>query len=299
LVPTEAQIAHADSRQYESADRLLKRILERRYSEWASGGLGKMKSKGDVLKYKDPVRPETGNLPSLPEGWCLASLEQLTSGVRTICYGILMPKENVPDGVPYVQVRDIQRDRIYVAGLYRTAPKIAAAYARASLKPHDLVLAIRGTWGRIAEVPDELGGANISRDIARLDLTGLTDRSYLATYLRGPLAQDYLKRAARGVAVRGVNIQDVKRTPIMLPPVVEQQRISAEVNRRISILHEVEETIDVNLRRAEHLRQSVLVKAFKGELVQQNPEDELASVVLDRVRIERVQTQRMRRARQS
>ena len=52
--------------------------------------------------------------------------------------------------------------------------------------------------------------------------------------------------------------------PIAFPPVVEQHRIVAEVDRRLSILHEVESEVEANLKRAQALRQAVLVRAFAG-----------------------------------
>jgi len=59
-------------------------------------------------------------MPKPPPAWCFASLEQLTSAVRPICYGILMPKENVEDGVLYVKVKDMKGDKIEIGSLHRT-----------------------------------------------------------------------------------------------------------------------------------------------------------------------------------
>ena len=256
LVPTEAELAKKECRAYESADKLLDHILTERREKWAGRG-----------KYSEPAPAVSGVLPSAPEGWTEASLEQLTSANRVICYGILMPKEHVPDGVPYVKVRDLKGDKIDFASLPRTAPEIAAKYARASLKPGDVLLAIRGTYGRVAEVPSELDGGNITQDTARLAFTTLVDRHYLAWFLRSEDAQNYFKRVARGVAVKGVNIGDVRPCPILLPPLLEQSRIVAEVERLLSVVDEQEAVVSANLQRAIRLRQSVLQRAFTGQLV--------------------------------
>jgi type I restriction enzyme S subunit len=100
-------------------------------------------------------------------------------------------------------------------------------------------------------------------------------------------SQNYFKKVARGVAVKGVNIADVKLTPIMLPPLAEQHRIVAEVERRLSVIDELEAVVSANLKRAERLRQSILKRAFEGKLVAQDPNDELANVLLERIRAER------------
>jgi len=70
-----------------------------------------------------------------------------------------------------------------------------------------------------------------------------------------------------------------------LPPYAEQHRIVAEVERRLSLIDELETAISANLKRADRLRQSILKRAFEGKLVPQDPADESAEALL--VRIER------------
>ncbi|MBZ5539847.1 MAG: restriction endonuclease subunit S [Acidobacteriia bacterium] len=294
LVPTEAELARREGRSYEPASVLLERILAERRSRWEANELSKLKSSGKAPKdfrwkekYKVPGSPASGNAPAVPEGWAVGSLEQLTSAVRVICYGILMPKEDMPDGVPYVRVLDLRGDRIDMESLKRTSPAIAQVYARASLKGGDVLLAIRGSYGRVAEVPFALEGGNITQDTARLEVSELVDHRYIATCLRSPIAQSYFERVARGVAVKGVNIADVRLCPIPIPSYPEQGRIVVEVERRLSIIDELVTQIDADLKRAARLRQSILKNAFGGRLVPQDPKDEPASMLLERIRAER------------
>jgi len=255
LVPTEAELARNENRSYETGEQLLQRILKERREKWNGRG-----------KYKEPAPPDPTNIPPLPSGWTLSSLELLTNANRPICYGILMPKENVADGVLYVKVKDMKGDRIALDSLHRTTSQIAAQYARASLQTGDLLLAIRGTYGRVAETPPALNGGNITQDTARLDITPLIDQQYVAYCLRNPDCQNYFKRVARGVAVKGVNIADVKTPPIALPPLPEEHRIVAEIERRLSAISEVAGIISTNLHRAASLRRSILQSAFARSL---------------------------------
>lgn len=239
---------------------LLKEVSASRRARWDACMGGK--------RYSEPAEPVRDALPcATPRGWAVASLEQLTDPCRPICYGILMPKENVPDGVPYVKVKDMRGDKIDVPSLHRTTPEIARAYSRASLRGGDVLLAIRGTYGRVAEVPPELAGGNITQDTARLALLEHVDRRYVAWFLRSPDAQNYFKRVARGVAVKGVNIGDVRPAPVLVPPRAVQERIVAEIERRLSDVDAVEKDVASSLTRAGRLRASILRAAFEGRLV--------------------------------
>ncbi|MBI4705694.1 MAG: hypothetical protein HY744_31770 [Deltaproteobacteria bacterium] len=288
LVSTEAELARAEGRDYEPADKLLGRILKERRARWEAAALAKMKAKGKPptddrwkAKYIEPEPPDTSGLPELPEGWGAATLEQITSAVRVICYGILMPKEHVPDGVLYVKVKDLRGDRLDVSTLSRTHPTIAAKYDRASLAAGDLLLAIRGTYGRVAEVPPELDGGNITQDTARLAVLLPLDRRFVAASLRSPTTQRYFARVARGVAVKGVNIGDVRPTVVLVAPLAEQRRIVDEVERQLSAINEIEQAIGTSRRRSAHMRQAILRHAFEGKLVPQDPNDEPAALALD------------------
>ena len=73
----------------------------------------------------------------------------------------------------------------------------------------------------------------------------------------------------------------------MLPPLAEQHRIVAEVERHLSVIQQAEATVEANLTRTERLRQSILKQAFFGKLVPQDPSDEPASELLERIRTER------------
>lgn len=71
---------------------------------------------------------------------------------------------------------------------------------------------------------------------------------------------------------------------LSIPPLAEQLQIISEIERRLSIADEIEQQINTNLKRAERMRQSILKKAFSGRLVPQDPNDEPAGVLLEKVK---------------
>jgi type I restriction enzyme S subunit len=253
LVETEAELARREGRSYETGAQLLQRILETRRSKW--------KGKG---KYKEPTAPDTTDLPELPEGWVWATLDQAGQEGRPIIYGIIKPGPHDPHGVPYVRVTEMKDGFIDLARLKKAAPARAAKFARATLAAGDILISKDGTIGRVAVVPAQLAGGNITQHVMRAPIHELMCRDYIVWSIRSDHCQRWLTGETKGVALRGVNVEDFRRLPVPVPSLSEQQRIAYEIDRRLSLVREVEAQVDANLKRAERLRQSVLYSAFSN-----------------------------------
>jgi type I restriction enzyme S subunit len=214
-----------------------------------------------------------GSWPSVP-------LATVVEPERPITYGILMPKENVPDGVPYVRVKDMNQDGINLAGLRRTSTSIAGAYRRSMLRSGDVLVSIRGTYGRVAIVPAQLDGANVTQDTARVAPGAAVLSAYLAAALRAPASQAFMARVSRGVAVKGVNLGDLKVLPIPLPPIHIQAQIVAHIQDQTDRIARFDSVVTVALLRAKRLRQSILNAAFTGGLVKSAAASQTASMLV-------------------
>ena len=95
-----------------------------------------------------------------------------------------------------------------------------------------------------------------------------------------------LGRAARGVGIYHLGAQRTASWTVALPPLEEQRRIVAEIELRLSGIQQAETTVETNLKRVGRLRQSILKQAFSGQLVPQDPDDEPASALLERIKAE-------------
>ncbi len=145
----------------------------------------------------------------IPSSWSILELRHLCRPGKPITYGILKPGPDVEGGIPYVRVVDYPENKIVVDTVRRTSKKIADQYRRSQLAAADLLLSIRGTVGRVCEVPMVLDGANITQDTARVSVHPLVSRDYVRYYLQSPLVQNKLRKATRGVAIR-VNLGEVR-----------------------------------------------------------------------------------------
>ncbi len=186
----------------------------------------------DNGELRDPQRDsgkfKESSVGRVPWEWAVTELGRLVDPARPIVYGILMPGYGHPGGVPVVKVKDIVRDRIELGGLLLTSPGIDAEYARSRLKRGDLLFTIRGTVGRMAVVPPQLEKANITQDTARIAIQG-ANPGFVRAYLAMPFARRFVAMHTIGVAVKGINLRDVRRIPIAVPPREEADEIAVRL----------------------------------------------------------------------
>ncbi len=190
-------------------------------------------------------------------------LQELVKPNRPVTYGIVKPGPDTPGGVPYVRVVDIQDGRILSDRLRRTTEKLAASYKRSSLQSGDLLISIRGHVGRMAFVPPELEGANITQDTARLSLGKRCIPNFVRWYIASPGAQRWIAERIRGVAVTGINLGDLRELPIPLPPLPEQNRIAAILDKADAVRRKRQEAI----RLTEELLRAAFLEMFGDPVV--------------------------------
>ncbi len=198
----------------------------------------------------------------LPGSWRMTDLRIAVDPARPITYGILMPGPDTPGGIPYVRVADFPNDQLNLATIRRTTPEIETAYTRARLQEGDILLSIRGTIGRVCIVPKELQDANITQDTARLSIQPALDRDFVVWFLRSPAAQERMRKCQKGVAVRGINIGDVRALQLPVPPLPEQRYIVAKVNELFAVCDRLEARLATAQSESRRLLEAVLHEAL-------------------------------------
>ncbi|XXY44035.1 restriction endonuclease subunit S [Sorangium sp. So ce269] len=283
----------------EPAEELLRRIRAERRRRWEEAELAKMRAKGKVPgddrwkeRYEEPSPAALDGLhdewfPAQHEqNWEVSSLEAACDPMRGIPYGIVLTGDPDAAGVPTVRCGDIRNFRIDISGLKRVTRKVAEDFVRTRLDGNEVLIAIRGTVGATAVATDAMRGMNISREVAMIPLLPGIEPRFVMYLLASPGGQALLSRHIKGVAQAGINLSDLRAFPLSIPPLAEQREILNQVDR---ILQRIEtltrELVEAGARHA-LLDRAVLAKAFRGELVPQDSNDEPASVLLERLRAE-------------
>ena len=272
LVPTEADLARRAGRSYEPADQLLARILTER------------RKANTKARYEEPVQPDASKLPKLPEGWMWVCLDQILA--EPLSNGRSVP--DAADGFPVLRLTAIRGGAIDLR--QHKIGQWTADQAHPFLVQAGDMLLSRGNGtlslvGRGGVVPESPISVAFPDTMIRVRRSELVDLGYLAMLWNSPLVRTQIEKEARTTAgIYKVNQAILERVYLPLAPVAEQVRIVAEVDRHLSRADALAASIAQSKRRAQRLRRAILAAAFQGRLVPQDPHDEPASVLLDRIR---------------
>lgn len=180
---------------------------------------------------KDSGIPWIGEIPA---DWEVTQLRRLVDPRRPITYGIVLPGENVDDGVFIIKSGDCTAERLNPARLHRTTRLIEASYVRSRMKANDLVISIRGTVGLVARLPASLDGANLTQDTARIAPHAEVHSGWLLHVMGSSPMQTGIDVETVGATVRGLNLRELRRLRVPRPKLEEQQRISMFLDARTS-----------------------------------------------------------------
>ena len=227
LVPTEAELARQEGRNFESGVQLLRRILAERSGRQTGKGRKK------VSTFADATEPD-----ALPAGWAWATSESLfewASGVN------LTEKDFVSGGVP-----------VYGGN------GISGFHSVHNLVTDALVV------GRVGAL---CGNVHLSRGLAWITDNAIYSRAIPSNVCLAFVAmifdRENLNAKAAGSGQPFVNQKMLNAVGVPLPPLAEQHRIVAEADRRLSLIRVAEAQVTTNLARAQRLRQSILQAAFR------------------------------------
>lgn len=228
---------------------------------------------------------------ALPTGWSAATVAELATAPSAIAYGVLQPGPETVGGVPMLRVKDIRGDVVNLDVVYLIAPELHAQYQRTSLVGGEVVISIQGTVGRVALVPDDLAGGNVSRTLAIIPPAQAEHAKWLWVALRTPQVQEQMRGLTGGTTRDSLNLRDLRAVVLPVPPFNEQRRIVDKIEALTERSRRAKEALDAIQPLLERFRQSVLAAAFRGDLTAdwraKNPDVEPADRLLERIRVER------------
>jgi type I restriction enzyme, S subunit len=250
-----------------------------------------IKEKKLKKKNIEPIKPE--EIPyDIPRNWAWVRLEQITdlsyNAIRRGPFGSAITKEMfVPKGENtykvYEQKNAIQQNA-FLGDYYISEEKYNSLISFRVL-PGDIIVSCAGTIGKTFIIPDDAPAGIINQALLKIRLNNsVIDNEYFL-YLFEALLLKHIHQTAKGSAIKNmVSVDYLKKTLLIpLPPIMEQKRIVEKLNFILDNLKKEQEYIESLESELEILKQSILNKAFRGELGTNDPTDEHAIELLKEV----------------
>ena len=239
-------------------------------------------------------RPELSDLPlcpELPRGWVATCFDELAEANRNALkagpFGSALKKDMyVPKGHKiYGQEQVISGDESF--GDYYISDEKYLELESCAVKPGDILISLVGTIGKVLVLSEHSEKGIINPRLVKLGLHKDVSRRYIACYLQSEYSQLFFREKSHGGTMDVLNLGLLRELPVLLPPVPEQNEIVRRVEALFALADKLEARYTTARAKVDKLTPALLAKAFRGELVPQDPNDEPAEQLLARIRTAR------------
>ena len=280
----------------ETGAQLLARILEQRRARWQEKQLSRFKQQGKAApkdwqsKYPEPVPPDAADLPALPKGWVWASLDMLGEIASGVAKGTKRDVDVQLREVPYLRVANVQRGYLDLSEV-KTIMATEKDIADLTLQTGDVLFnegGDRDKLGRGWVWRDEVTGCIHQNHVFRMRPALPEMLPELISHHGNTFGKSWFQTAGKQTTnLASINMTMLRMFPVPLGPAAEQRELLSQLTLKLDALDRQAHAVEYSLKQSTAQRKNILKAAFSGQLVPQNPADEPASMLLDRIRAER------------
>ena len=191
-------------------------------------------------------------------------------------------------GIPFIRSMNVYPDGLYLENLVYISDELHQTMKRTHIQEKDVLLNITGaSIGRATFVPEGFGEANVNQHVCIIRVNERIAPEFLSIYLNSEAGQSYIMSTQSGMTRQGLNYSQIRAMPVELPLIKAQKEIVHRVKSLLDKADLIEQHYQALQEKIDQLPQTILAQAFRGELVPQDPNDEPAEELLQRIQAER------------
>ncbi|AZQ59994.1 restriction endonuclease subunit S [Maribacter sp. MJ134] len=300
-----------------SADELLEQIKEER-QKYQEQELSKWKDavklwKNEGANDKKPAKPkfikelisltddELEKLPTLNKYWHWVKADKIASheasSLKAGPFGSSLKKEFYKESGYKIYGQEQVIANNHKIGYYYVNQEKYDSLINCAVKPYDILISLVGTVGKVLVLPKDCEDGIINPRLVKISLNKFYDSIFFKYYFESAFLKSLYSLKAHGATMDILNLGIIKELPYPLCSKQEQHQIVQEIESRLSVCDNIEESIKESLEKAQALRQSILKKAFEGKLLSEeeitackkHKDYQPASVLLEKIKAENKQ----------
>lgn len=197
----------------------------------------------------------------------VVKITEVVDDIRIGPFGTMLHKSDyITDGIPVINPQHIKNNTIYPNNKVSISNDKATELSSYMLRENDIIMGRRGEMGRCAAITSKENGWICGTGSIMFRVKSEFDATFYAKILSSPDVVHYLEENATGTTMKNLNEDIVKNIPVPYITKKAQQEIADKIECTLSVCDSIEQTVEMALQQAEALRQSILKKAFEGEL---------------------------------
>jgi len=281
------------------------KVLEEHKQRWCETKLKEFKEKNKLpkndswkSKYKRPEAVETDKCWALPNQWTWATIDSISFVTKLAGFEYTKFVEYSDDGnLPVIKAENVGLNGFRHKRYSHVFSDKVEHLTRSKISGDEILVVFVGAGvGQVGVVPSDKEyflGPNVAmvKNVSNLYLT-----EYMEMYLRSLVGKELMLSFSKGAAQPSLSMGQIRKTSVPLPSLKEQTEIVRLVEQYFALADTLEKNLANAKQRVDNLTQSILAKAFRGELVPQDPNDEPADKLLARIKAARLEAEKLEKA---